>query len=52
MMVNRFLRALFYWPIRITATCEAIPFEPLKHINIDPSKKIVYIMVSLSLIHI
>ena len=47
-MVNRFLRALFYWPIRITATCEPIPFEPLKHIKIDPNKQIVYIMVSSS----
>lgn len=48
MMVNHFLRALFYWPIRITATCEPIPFEPLKYIKIDPNKKIVYIMVSSS----
>lgn len=47
-MVNRFLRALFYWPIRITATCEPIPFEPAKHIKIDPNKEIVYIMVSSS----
>ena len=48
MMVNRFLRALFYWPIRITATCEPIPFEPLKHFKINDSKQIVYIMVSSS----
>lgn len=47
-MVNYFLRKLFYWPIRITATCEPIPFEPLKHIKIDPNKQIVYIMVSSS----
>lgn len=47
-MVNRFLRALFYWPIRITATCEPIPFEPLKHIKINPNKQIVYVMVSSS----
>ena len=47
-MVNQFLRLLFYWPIRLTATCEPIPFEPLKHIKIDPDKDIVYIMVSSS----
>ena len=47
-MVNYFLRKLFYWPIRITATCEPIPFEPLKHIKIDPNKQLVYIMVSSS----
>lgn len=47
-MINRFLRALFYWPIRITATCEPIPFEPLKHIKLDPNKQVVYIMVSSS----
>ena len=47
-MVNYFLRKLFYWPIRITATCEPIPFEPLKHIKLDPNKQIVYIMVSSS----
>lgn len=47
-MVNDFLRMLFYWPIRLTATCKPIPFEPLKHIKIDPGKEIVYIMVSSS----
>lgn len=47
-MVNYFLRALFYWPIRLTANCQPIPFEPLKHIKIDPNKEIVYIMVSSS----
>ena len=47
-MVNHFLRMLFYWPIRLTATCNPIPFEPLKHIKIDPNKDIVYIMVSSS----
>lgn len=47
-MVNYFLRALFYWPIRLTANCQPIPFEPLKHIKIDPHKEIVYIMVSSS----
>ncbi len=47
-MVNHFLRLLFYWPIRLTATCNPIPFEPLKHIKIDQSKDIVYIMVSSS----
>lgn len=47
-MINYFLRALFYWPIRLTANCQPIPFEPLKHIKIDPNKEIVYIMVSSS----
>lgn len=47
-MVNYFLRALFYWPIRLTANCQPIPFEPLKHIKIDPNKEIAYVMVSSS----
>ena len=47
-MINNILRALFYWPIRITANCTPIPFEPAKHIKIDHSKEIVYIMVSSS----
>ena len=47
-MLNDFLRLLFYWPIRLTATCEAIPFEPEKHIKLDPNKPTVYLTVSSS----
>lgn len=48
MVVNDILRKIFYWPIRITANCNPIPFEPLKHIRIDPKKEIAYVMVSSS----
>ena len=48
MMLNKVLRMLFYWPIRITANCEPIPFEPEKHIKLDTSKPIVYLTVSSS----
>ena len=48
-MIAKMLRLLFYWPIRITATCEPIPFEPEKHIKIDLQKPIVYLTVSSSL---
>ncbi|MBO8415437.1 MAG: glycerol-3-phosphate 1-O-acyltransferase PlsB [Proteobacteria bacterium] len=47
-MLNDYLRMLFYWPIRLTATCEAIPFEPEKHIKVDPDKPVVYLTVSSS----
>lgn len=47
-MLNDFLRLLFYWPIRLTTTCEAIPFEPEKHIKLDKNKPIVYLTVSSS----
>lgn len=47
-MINNILRAIFYWPIRLTATCTPIPFEPLKHIEVDPKKPIAYLMVSSS----
>lgn len=48
-IVNKFLRYFFYWPIRLTANCNPVPFEPLKSLNIDKSKPIVYAMVSSSL---
>ncbi len=48
MALNDFLRFIFYWPLRITATCEAIPFEPEKHIKLDLTKPVVYLTVSSS----
>lgn len=48
LFINKILRLVFYWPIRITATCEAIPFEPLKHIKLDPEKPVAYVTVSSS----
>ena len=49
MMLNKILRCIFYYPIRLTATCEPIPFEPLKHIKLDHKRPIVYVTVSSSL---
>ena len=49
MMLNKILRYIFYYPIRLTATCEPIPFEPLKHIKLDHKRPIVYVTVSSSL---
>lgn len=48
MLLNHFLRLIFYWPLKLTATCEPIPFEPLKHIKLDLNKPVVYITVSSS----
>lgn len=47
-MLEKMLRLMFYWPIRLTTNCEPIPFEPEKHIKIDPNKPVVYITVSSS----
>ncbi|MBO6258238.1 MAG: glycerol-3-phosphate 1-O-acyltransferase PlsB [Succinivibrio sp.] len=48
-MLNRILRKIFYWPIRLTATCDTVPLEPMKTLNIDKNKPIVYLTVSSSL---
>ena len=48
MMLNKILRFIFYYPIRFTATCDPVPFEPLKHIKIDKHKPIAYVTVSSS----
>ena len=48
-ILNKILRYVFYWPIRLTTNCNAIPYEPLKSLNIDKNKPIVYAMVSSSL---
>lgn len=47
-MLNKILRFIFYYPIRFTATCDPVPFEPLKHIKIDKHKPIAYVTVSSS----
>ncbi|MGN0903143.1 MAG: glycerol-3-phosphate 1-O-acyltransferase PlsB [Succinivibrio sp.] len=47
-LFSRFLRILFYWPFRITTNNETIPFEPLKQLDIDRTKIIVYVTVSSS----
>ncbi len=49
MWLNKFLRCLFYYPIRITATCKPIPFEPSKQIKLNLKKPVVYITVSSSI---
>ena len=49
MLLNKILRLIFYWPFRLTTKCDTIPFEPLKQINIDKNKIIVYVTVSSSL---
>lgn len=48
-MLNKILRLLFYWPIRLTTNCKPIPYEPEKHIKIDKNKPIVYLTVSSSI---
>lgn len=49
MLLNKILRYFFYWPFRITTRCDTIPYEPLKQLNIDKNKIIVYVTVSSSL---
>ncbi len=49
MLLNKILRAVFYWPFRLTTTCTPIPYEPLKHIKIDHNRPIVYMTVSSSI---
>ncbi len=49
MLLNKILRAIFYWPFRLTTTCVPIPYEPLKHIKIDHNRPICYITVSSSI---
>ena len=47
-VINKILRFFLYFPFRITTNSETIPFEPLKQINIDKTKIIVYVTVSSS----
>lgn len=49
MLLNKILRFFFYYPFRLTTSCEPIPFEPAKHIKLDLNKPIAYITVSSSL---
>ena len=48
-MLNKILRAVFYWPFRLTTNCVPIPYEPLKHIKIDRNRPICYMTVSSSI---
>lgn len=48
-MLNKILRLIFYFPIRLTTNCRPIPYEPHKHIKIDKNKPIVYLTVSSSI---
>ena len=48
-MLNKILRAVFYWPFRLTTNCVPIPYEPLKHIKIDCNRPICYMTVSSSI---
>lgn len=48
-MLNKILRLIFYWPIRLTTNCNPVPFEPLKAYNIDKNKPIVYLVISSSI---
>lgn len=48
-MLNKILRWLLYWPFRFTTTCEPIPYEPLKHMKLDPNLPICYVTVSSSI---
>lgn len=48
-MLNKFLRLVFYWPIRLTTNCRPIPPRPLENVKLDKNKPIVYVTVSSSL---
>lgn len=49
MFVNKILRYIFYFPFRLFTSLDVIPFEPLKHLKLDKTKPIAYVLVSSSL---
>ena len=49
MLLDKILRFFLYWPFRVTTNCVTIPFDPLKNLDIDKQKVIVYVTVSSSL---
>ncbi|MCR5085459.1 MAG: glycerol-3-phosphate 1-O-acyltransferase PlsB [Succinivibrionaceae bacterium] len=47
-MLNKLLRLLFYWPIRLTSSCNSIPFEPLNEFTFDKNRPLCYLTMSSS----
>lgn len=44
--VQKILKALLYWPFRITTNLSSVPYEPLKQIQVDKNIPVVYVTVS------
>ena len=48
MILNTVLRFFLYWPFRVITNSSTIPFEPLKNIQFDGDKEVVYVTLSSS----